>query len=178
MEYVILGLLLIMPNTIYGINKAFEQGISMFYSPSIGSLQSASKRLLDKNLIASLETLENGRVKKILTITDAGREAFFKWMFDPLDEKNLEVSLLSRLYFMGLLPTKESKVNLLHHMIENARTSESQLQAVNHSLNQLELPSAYEEIFFFQKKVLHYGIDTHQFGIKWLENLLREIESN
>ena len=131
MEYVILGLLLIMPNTIYGINKAFEQGISMFYSPSIGSLQSASKRLLEKKLIESLETLENGRVKKILSITDAGTETFFKWMFEPLDEKNLEVSLLSRLYFMGLLPTKASKLNLLHQMVQNVWQHRHQALARN-----------------------------------------------
>ena len=50
MEYVILGLLMLQPNSVYGIRKAFEQGISMFYSASLGSIQTAVKRLEDKDL--------------------------------------------------------------------------------------------------------------------------------
>ena len=41
MENVILGLLIIQSLTLYELNRAFKQGISMFYSASYGSLQVA-----------------------------------------------------------------------------------------------------------------------------------------
>ncbi len=178
MEYVILGLLILHPNTLYGIKKAFEQGISMFYSSSLGSLQIAVKRLEDKGFIRSEDAHENGRAKKVLTVTDEGQHAFFEWMQQPLEVKNLEVSFLSRLYFLGLLPTKADQHARLLTMRDTIKAAHQSLKEVDHSLENLELPDAYQPIFFYQKKVLHYGIDTHEYAITWVERLLKDIEGD
>jgi PadR family transcriptional regulator, regulatory protein AphA len=176
MDYIILGLLLFGPNTIYGLRKSFEQGISMFYSPSLGSLQSASKKLKSKEWIVENQIMEHGRVKNILTITDTGIDAFFEWMWEPLDENNLEVTLLSRLFFMGLMKGKSEKLKLLNQLLENVNASFHKLNSVNHELEAIKVPEDFEDIFFYQKKVLQYGIDTHAFGLTWLKNLIVEIE--
>ncbi|MCA0385963.1 MAG: PadR family transcriptional regulator [Firmicutes bacterium] len=178
MEYVILGLLMLRPNTLYGIRKAFEQGISMFYSSSLGSLQTAIKKLSAKGYITSDEGVENGRAKKTLEVTEMGREAFFKWMLAPLDSNNLEVSFLSRLYFMGLLPSKAQQLEQLKRMKIEIEQEKSNLVEVDQQLSGLKLPLEYQPVFFYQRKVLHYGIDTHEYGLKWLQTLIDEIESN
>lgn len=175
MEYVILGLLLLMPNTLYGIRKAFEQGISMFYSSSLGSLQTAVKRLEEKGHITSEDALENGRAKKVLTVTEAGAAAFFNWLNAPLEPNNLEVSFLSRLYFVGLIPEKPAQLERLLRMKQDISDSHQLLEQANIDLSQIEIPEVYQQIFFFQRKVLQYGIDTHAYGMAWLENLIAEL---
>lgn len=177
MEYVILGLLMLQPNSVYGIRKAFEQGISMFYSASLGSIQTAVKRLEDKGLVAGESTVENGRAKKILGVTVAGEAAFFQWLHAPLEQSNLEVGFLSRLYFVGLIPLKQDRLTRLRAMREDILLSRQQLLSAEKELDQLQLPDAYQEVFFFQRKVLQYGVDTHGYGIEWLERLIEALES-
>ncbi len=176
MEYVILGLLMIHPSTLYSLNKSFEQGISLFFSPSLGSINSAIKRLLEKNLVMQQETVENGRAKKILTITDLGQIAFITWMHEPLDTKNSEVSFMSRLYFLGLIEDKAQKKALIEGMYQSAITAKKALDDTATVLDHLELPESYQSIFYYQKKVLQYGIDTHGYAIEWIERLLKEIK--
>ena len=57
MAHVILGLLLIAPQSLYGLVKAFEAGVSLFYSASSGSIKRALDGLLAQGLIevASVE---------------------------------------------------------------------------------------------------------------------------
>ena len=176
MEYVILGLLIIQPSTLYSLNKSFEQGISLFFSPSLGSINSAIKRLMDKNLVQQEDTVENGRAKKILTITEKGQNAFLSWMHEPLDPKNLEVSFMSRLYFLGLIENQAQKKALVEGMYQSVVSSKQTLDETAVVLETLDIPQSYRDIFHYQKKVLKYGIDTHGYAIEWIEKLIKEIE--
>lgn len=175
MEYVILGLLMIQPSTLYSLNKSFEQGISLFFSPSLGSINSAIKRLVEKGLVHQEEILENGRAKKILTITDSGKSAFFSWIKEPLDVNQLETSFLSKLYFMGLIPSDEEKKQILEAMYDTVVECKNQLDETAEHLNQLDIPTSYLETFKYQKKVLKYGIDTQNYALGWIRALIDEI---
>lgn len=177
MEYVILGLLMFGPSTLYSLNKSFEQGISLFFSPSLGSINSSIKRLLDKGLVRQEKTVENGRSKIIITLTELGQESFFTWMYAPLDHKNLEVSFLSRLYFLGLIPEKAEKKALIEGMYQSIVAAKAVLDQTAVELDQMELPESYHAIFKYQKKVLHYGIDTHGYALGWIQRLIDEIDA-
>lgn len=178
MEYVILGLLMIESMTLYSLNKAFERGISLFYSPSLGSIQSAVKRLQDRGLVSTEEVIVKGRNKKILTILPVGQTVFFEWLRSDLDMKQLEVSFLSRLYFIGLVQDKNQERRILQRMLSCVKASKEVLDVTGQQLDQLELPASYGHIFYYQRKVLDYGVDTHGYAIKWIEALIAEIESN
>ena len=175
MEYVILGLLMIQPSTLYSLNKSFEQGISLFFSPSLGSINSAIKRLVEKGLVHQEEILENGRAKKILTITDSGTSVFFKWIKEPLDVNQLETSFLSKLYFMGLIPKDQEKKQILEAMYHTVVGCKNQLDETAEHLNQMDVPASYSDIFKYQKKVLKYGIDTQNYALEWIRALIDEI---
>ncbi len=175
MEYVILGLLMIQPSTLYSLNKSFEQGISLFFIPSLCSINSAIKRLVEKGLVHQEEILENGRAKKILTITDSGKSAFFSWIKEPLDVNQLETSFLSKLYFMGLIPSDEEKKQILEAMYDTVVECKNQLDETAEHLNQLDIPTSYLETFKYQKKVLKYGIDTQNYALGWIRALIDEI---
>ncbi|MGB3909391.1 MAG: PadR family transcriptional regulator [Pseudolysinimonas sp.] len=161
MGNVILGLLLIGPATLYTLNKQFEQGISLFYSASFGSIRSALTVLLDKRLVTVAESVENGRSKKTYSITDAGRAAFTEWMLAPIAGGNLETVALSKLYLLGLLPA-EARSGILNDIADRIAHDERQLEQLAGMLDTMELPPEYREIFRYQRLTLDYGLMSHR----------------
>lgn len=161
MGNVILGLLLLGPSTLYALNKQFEQGISLFYSASLGSIRSALTVLHDKGLVTATESVENGRSKKTYAITDAGRAAFSEWMLAPITTGNLETIALSKLYLLGLLP-EDARAGILADITDRITRDEAQLAELVAALDTMELPQAYREIFRYQRLTLDYGLMSHR----------------
>ncbi len=161
MGNVILGLLLLGPSTLYALNKQFEQGISLFYSASLGSIRSALTVLHDKGLVTATESVENGRSKKTYAITDAGRAAFSEWMLAPIATGNLETIALSKLYLLGLLP-EDARAGILADITDRITRDEAQLAELAAALDTMELPQAYREIFRYQRLTLDYGLMSHR----------------
>ena len=80
MENIILGLLLLKNRTIYELRKRINDGLNLMYSCSTGSIQAAIKKLLQNGHVAVRETTENGKLKKIYSITEKGKTAFNGWV--------------------------------------------------------------------------------------------------
>ena len=74
MDNIILGLLLLQSRTIYQLRERISQGLNLMYSSSMGSIQAAVKKLLNNKHISYKEVVENGKYKKIYSITDRGRQ--------------------------------------------------------------------------------------------------------
>ena len=62
MRYVVLGLLIFAPRTIYQLNKQFQ--VLLFYQASLGSIRTALQALVRDGNATVTETIENGRLKK------------------------------------------------------------------------------------------------------------------
>src|SRR5690606_21348042 len=103
MAHVILGLLLIAPQSLYDLVKSFEAGVSLFYSASSGSIKRALDGLLAQGLIEVASVEPSARGKKVYRVTDSGREEFRSWMTGELAGPDLETAALPRLFFLGLL---------------------------------------------------------------------------
>lgn len=178
MEYVVLGLLMLQSMTIYELNQAFKGSISMFYSASYGSLQNATKKLLSKELITASEKVENGRNKKIYTITPAGQEKFQEWMLDEINPKKLETIVLSKVSFLGLLPTNEQKLAVLDTILTSIDQIDNELKQTQQELSQLQpqLDDNYQTIFKYQVKPLDYGIRSHHMARKWVQEMIDELK--
>jgi PadR family transcriptional regulator, regulatory protein AphA len=175
MEHVVLGLLILQSLTLYELNQAFKQGISMFYSASYGSLQIAVKNLLGKGWIDFVEKVEKGRNKKIYSITEAGRQSFFAWMFAETPISKLEVTALAKVYFLGLIETRAQQAQIVEEIVSKIEGVQGELDSMNGALSQLELPPAYQEIFRYQQKTLDYGIQAHAFARRWFRSLLKDL---
>ena len=65
MDNIILGLLILESRTIYRLRERIKKGMDLMYSSSMGSIQAAIKRLLDRGYISYSERVENGKYKKI-----------------------------------------------------------------------------------------------------------------
>lgn len=170
MGNVIIGLLLIGPATLYTLNKQFEQGISLFYSASLGSIRSALTVLLDKGLVTVAESVENGRSKKTYTITDAGRVAFTEWMLAPIVGGNLETVALSKLYLLGLLPA-DARAGILADITDRIARDERELEQLAGRLDAIELPEEYREIFRYQRLTLDYGLRSHRAALTFFSQV-------
>jgi DNA-binding PadR family transcriptional regulator len=176
MEYVVLGLLLIRPRTIYEINGWFKMSISLFYKASYGSLQISIKKLLAKGYIDYEESTENGRRKKTYFINNAGTQAFFIWMLDEIPGNNLEVVGLSRLFFLGLLPDTAQREKVIGKIRTGLKETINELEAVEKQIKSYEIPEAGKAVFHYQAKTLDYGIAAKKAALKWFNKLAVEIE--
>ena len=176
MEHVVLGLLMIQSLTLYDLNRAFTQGISMFYSASYGSLQVAVKNLLNKGMIVFEEKVENGRNKKVYSITEHGRDAFYQWMLDEIPVNKLEVTALSKVYFLGLIQSTQQRKQIIDEILNKIQSVHDELSSMNEGINQLEIPASYRGILKYQLKTLDYGLQTHVFAREWFFALLNDLE--
>ena len=175
MENVILGLLIFRSLTLYEMNQAFQQGISMFYSASYGSLQIAVKNLLQKGLIEFEERVERGRNKKIYSIHAAGRASFHEWMLGEVPVNKLEVTALAKVYFLGLIESPAQKKQIVQEILSKIEQVQGQLDGLQDTLGQISVPLAYQEIFRYQMKTLEYGRQSHVFAREWFLALLNEL---
>jgi len=178
MENVVLGLLMMQSLTLYGLNQAFKKGISMFYSASYGSLQIAVKNLLQKGMIVFQEQVDHGRNKKVYSITDQGRQAFYQWMLDEIPANKLEVTALSKVFFLGLMQSGGQRRQIVLEILNKIDLAHNELSELNQKISQYEIPVSYRDIFKYQSKTLDYGLHSHKFARKWFLALLDEIETS
>lgn len=172
MEFAVLGLLYLSPMTIYDLNLNFKKSLSLIYSASYGSLQTAIKKLLQKGYITMTSTVENGRQKNIYQMTTEGSTAFFHWMHDEIPESKLEVTALSKLHFLGLLPHIEERIVVLKRIIEQIKQVTSELESYQAELS--NLPRT-DPVLHYQLSSLDYGVMAHKSALQFFENLYNEL---
>ncbi|HMN12149.1 MAG TPA: PadR family transcriptional regulator [Bellilinea sp.] len=176
MEYVVLGLLMLGEATLYELRKAFERGISLFYSASFGSIQFALKKLLHDGSISMRESVEGGRNKKIYAITPKGQAAFLGWIRSAdIPESKLDTIALTKLYFLGVLPTRADRTAVLAAITERVKQSEEALREFNNALtSQIDL-KAVDPVMYYQLMSLDYGVTMMRHSRTWYEEELRKL---
>lgn len=187
MDIIILGLLMIQNFTIYEMKKIIEKNFTNISSSSVGSMQAAVKKLLDKNLICFSEYVENSVNKKVYETTDKGKKYFLSSISEPMryKEKNME---LSKFFFMGFAP-KSMRLKLVEAYIAELQEELALLEQIKFAAEiqpdfdedylsmlkkkgaaQIQTVSDIREIAFYQLAMLDLSIDKIKFEIQWLEN--------
>ena len=177
MDFIVLGILLYKPLTIYEINSFFENGLFLIYAASYGSLQNAIKKLLKNDWIEFEEVVENGRNKKIYNLKKKGTQAFFTWMLSEINTNKLETSILSKIFFLGYIDSLQDRLSILNGMIARVEGDYNSIKAVETSIQSNALPETFNKIVKYQMKTLEYGKMTHQTALKWLQSMKTDIES-
>jgi DNA-binding PadR family transcriptional regulator len=173
-EFCVLGLLMMRDMTIYQLNRSFETSLSLFYSASLGSLQVALKKLISKNLVTCREDLTGPRRRKTYSLEASGREAFLSAMFSDIPPNKLEVTALSRLFFLGLLPDQAMRESILARIVAAIREALCGLERAEAGLESLAIPADFRGIFRYQKKTMGYGVMAHRAALSWFESVLEE----
>lgn len=175
MDNIILGLLLLHSRTIYQLRERINQGLNLMYSSSMGSIQSAVKKLLNCGYIRFEEVVENGKYKKIYYITENGKQHFFEWINKPMEEQNIKSPELVKVYFMGFSDRKNRETCIQQHLafLENQYCI---LEEICEEAKELKTTEENRDILNYQMVSALYGRDLMKFNIDWYEQLLRKIK--
>ena len=156
--------------SLYDLIKAFEAGVSLFYSASSGSIKRALDGLLARGEV-EVESVEQGaRGRKVYRVTPAGREAFATWMHADLTG-SIETAALSRLFFLGLLDADE-RGQVLDRIKGAISADLARLHAVRAEVERTEVPPDLADVALYQRAVLDYGLATFGFALDWFDGLI------
>ena len=202
MEYIILSMLLCKAMTVYEIRNYIIKNLTTVCSNSLGSIQTAIKKMLSKGYIEVNEYVENGLNKKKYSITDKGLAEYKKWVGTPINLSKMTNMEESKLFFLGVAP-KEKRIAFL---VTLNKDLEEQLQAltaiqefalnakeavikdnisniskeskyVNNLLsvsNEKDLSAVLLNTYDYQMSLLKYGIERTKFDLAFYKNLLKE----
>ena len=201
MEYIILGLLLFKPMTVYEIRAYIQKNLTTICSDSLGSIQIAIKKLLNKGYITKNEYTERGLTKKKHTITLLGVQHYKEWVGSPINIAKMTNMEESKFYFLGTAP-KEKRISFLKSYISSLKGQLSKLTAIKEVskgmkdeaiLANLErvsgekeitdnlsavskekdVRSVFESTYYYQIYLLEYGLNRVKSDISFYEKILR-----
>lgn len=142
----------------------------------MGSIQAAIKKLLNCGYIQYEEAVENGKYKKIYSITDSGKQNFIEWVSTPMEIQSSKNPQLAKLYFMGF-STKEKREAGLQEYISKLKEQYDVLNAICKEAENVKV-SDDKDIFHYQLAAARYGKDFMKFNIEWYQKLLDEMRGN
>lgn len=174
MQFVILGLLLGGPLSLYDVQKRFAAGISLFYSASSGSIQRALQHLVEEGSIVVADADGSRRGRKVHRITEAGRARWRAWMTAPLTGgADAETTVLAKVYLLGRLDDHEDRAEVIRGIRAHLEASRQTLarRATEVDAQAAALDDEARALFAFQRATLDYGLRSHDLMGQWLDDL-------
>lgn len=166
-ENTILGCLSFGPKSGYEIKRIISMSTALFYNASYGSIYPILKKHEDNGLVISEELVDNGRYKRIYTLSEAGQRHFDEWMFEAPHPMTIKYEMLVRLFFFKNLKSEEQIRQIENHI--------TQLIKFREELEGIE-QIAGQEADEFQLLTLKWGEDLYTFMIKWYGDILKELK--
>ncbi len=172
MQYVILGLLLTGPLSLYDVRKRFAAGISLFYGAGFGSIQRALRQLVDAGAVTVTEASDSRRGKKLYALTDDGRRRWRAWMLEPIPVgQEAETLILAKVFLLGRLAEQDDRAAVLAAARECAASSLAGLRDLDAGLDGAAVPEEHRTAFGYQRATLVYGLRAHDLLATWLAEL-------
>ena len=157
MIYVILGFLMIRPLTQYELKRALESKISPFYSASLGSIQSALRKLEELGCVTVSESMDGKRRKKTYTITGTGKQTMLTWMLEPIPPQRLEQDAATKLFFLGHLEPQQC-LTVITGIVGQLEQTVSDYEAAAAVESQRQIPAEVQTIARYQRHTLNLGL--------------------
>ena len=188
--------------TVYEIRNYIIKNLTTVCSNSLGSIQTAIKKMLSKGYIEVNEYVENGLNKKKYSITDKGLAEYKKWVGTPINLSKMTNMEESKLFFLGVAPKEkriaflvalnkdlEEQLKALTAIQEFALTAKDAVikdnvsniskesKYVNNLLSvskEKDLSAVLLNTYDYQMSLLKYGIERTKFDLAFYKNLLKE----
>ncbi|MCO1604707.1 PadR family transcriptional regulator [Desulfosporosinus nitroreducens] len=173
LEFIILGFLMCGETSGYDLKQWMTKSTSYFFDASFGSIYPALKRLGDKQLVIFKESVEGSKYKKVYQITETGKEAFMKWIAEPIAFEKSKQDHLVKIFFYEFLP-KEKAIANLKGLIEVIQPIEKNL------IGQKEEASQKYDVyqFYYRYATMVYGIDYYRFIMSWCNDMITKLETD
>ncbi len=174
MDKIVLGLLLLSSRTIYQLRERIDKGLNLMYSSSMGNIQAAIKKLLSHGYISYEEVTDNGKYKKIYSITESGKQHFLQWINMPIEVQNIRCPELVKVYFMGF-SDKENREDIIEQHLSFLKEQHSLLDAICKEAEVTEPSEENKDILNYQILSAFYGRDLYKFNIDWFEKVIKKM---
>ena len=169
-RYFILGLLAEQTMSGYDVRRVLKSLGWLMGSPSFGAIYPALHTLLEDGLATVKTTTQsNKRIRKLYTITDAGRQALQDWIVQPAKSWTNVKSFVMGLIMAGNLAQDRLAIHL-----EQRR----QLVADHHSALELVLQDLGEQVNQGQRMAIEYGLATANAELAWLDLTLVQLSAD
>ncbi len=103
-ENIILSLILLKAMTIYEMRTYIQQNLSTVCSDSLGSMQTAIRKLLEKGYVSVTEFVDNNTLKKQYRITPEGVKYYKEWVGTPINMQKRKSMEEGKFFFLGIAP--------------------------------------------------------------------------
>lgn len=168
-KYMILGFLMSKDLTGYDIKQIMTHSTSNFMNASFGSIYPTLEKLEKIKCIESTKTIENGKYKKVYTITIEGRKTFLEWLETPINFMKSYEDILIKVFFFEHL-SKSKALKLIDLLILEVNQKIKNLESLKNKVD--------TTIDFYQLSTLTFGIDHLLFVLKWCKQLKDAIKFN
>ncbi len=108
-QNIILGLLKLGPMTGYELKQTFDTSLGYFSGASFGSIYPILGRLEKAGLASVKRETREGRLRKVYSITQAGRKAFMNTLGGELRVPPFRNEFLTRLFFFSSLDARRQE---------------------------------------------------------------------
>lgn len=170
MQFLILGILLDGPLSLYDVRKRFAAGISLFYAASFGSIQHALGRLESQGWVTRADAEGSGRRKKLYIISETGHQAWREWMLSPITGSDAEPTMLAKVYLIGRLPSSERGA-CVAELRDRIVADADRLAALAAEVDLAKIADGAHEVHRYRRATLDYGIRSHALAAQWLDEL-------
>ncbi|MBN1579398.1 MAG: PadR family transcriptional regulator [Anaerolineae bacterium] len=166
-RYFILGLLAEQSMSGYDIQRFLKSLGWLMGNPSFGAIYPALHALLGDGLV-TVETTSQAsqRIRKIYSITDAGREALHEWVAQPTKSRTNVKSFVIELILVGNL-AQDRLSRLLERRHEAVAAHYAALEPILEDLG--------ERVNQGQRMAIEYGLATASAELAWLERMLAQL---
>lgn len=164
-EFILLGFLMEKNMTGYDMKQHMSFSTSYFMDASFGSIYPALKRLTEKGYIEVMEVSEGGKLKKIYSICESGKNEFLKWLDKPIDSSKSSVSsALVKIFFYRYL-SAERIPELLGQYIQDIKKYKFDLLNLKDKID--------NKLDKYERSTMCFGLDYYDFIIQWYENYFK-----
>jgi DNA-binding PadR family transcriptional regulator len=163
LEFIILGFLMHGDMSGYDIKQFMSQSTSYFFDASFGSIYPMLKKLEDAKSVTLMEGVEDGKYRKLYSITDEGRRRFLNWLEQPIELNRSGHSHLIRIFFYSWLEPAAARA-LVEGFIARV---EAELKALVILERRVE-----GQACFYELSTLDYGKRYYDFTISWCREFI------
>lgn len=167
LQFVILGFLMNCDMNGYAIKKKMSLSTVNFVDASFGSIYPALKRLHQNGYITVQEVVENGKNKKIYSITPEGKKAFLEWLEIPINPAAAKFDYMAKIFFYDHLEEKKA-VSLIEKFLADIWLLKTQLESTEGVISQIS--------DYYEMSVFNVGNSYYDFLITWYEKFLAELK--
>lgn len=163
LELALLGLLREQPRHAYELSQAFQsdETLGMVWRLKQGSLYASLAKLEDAGCVTStLESHGSRPPRKMLRLTEYGRQAFAEWLANPVEHgRDFRLEFLAKLYFAAQAGPEAAGALI----IKQRRTSRDWLSDIERQVDRIPDERAFERL------VLQFRLGQIEAILSWLD---------